>query len=112
MFLLVVLVVSCLVVRFVFMVIFFFKQKTAYEMRISGLEFRRVLFRSRRPYPGRLFVRQDGAAYDVAGHRVRRDLRYCAAYPISGASAPPCRAEPCRSRLGRDRKSTRLNSSH
>src|SRR3546814_13154098 len=25
---------------------FFFKQKTAYEMRISGLEFRRVLFRS------------------------------------------------------------------
>src|SRR3546814_3331849 len=25
---------------------FFFKQKTAYEMRISDLEFRRVLFRS------------------------------------------------------------------
>src|SRR3546814_10216763 len=26
--------------------VFFFKQKTAYEMRISELEFRRVLFRS------------------------------------------------------------------
>src|SRR3546814_13722243 len=35
---------------------FFFKQKTAYEMRISELEFRRVLFRSRgllRPAAGR-----------------------------------------------------------
>src|SRR3546814_16776052 len=28
------------------MYFFFFKQKTAYEMRISDLEFRRVLFRS------------------------------------------------------------------
>src|SRR3546814_7869586 len=28
--------------------IFFFKQKTAYEMRISDLEFRRVLFRSKK----------------------------------------------------------------
>src|SRR3546814_19133647 len=28
---------------------FFFKQKTAYEMRISDLEFRRVLFRSNIP---------------------------------------------------------------
>src|SRR3546814_10182873 len=26
--------------------LFFFKQKTAYEMRISGLEFRRVVFRA------------------------------------------------------------------
>src|SRR3546814_12692248 len=28
------------------LIFFFFKQKTAYEMRISDLEFRRVLFRS------------------------------------------------------------------
>src|SRR3546814_10815678 len=31
----------------VFFFVFFFKQKTAYEMRISDWEFRRVLFRSK-----------------------------------------------------------------
>src|SRR3546814_2280339 len=30
-----------------YLLFFFFKQKTAYEMRISDLEFRRVLFRSK-----------------------------------------------------------------
>src|SRR3546814_5959818 len=33
-----------------FICVFFFKKKTAYEMRISDLEFRRVLFRSFRKY--------------------------------------------------------------
>src|SRR3546814_5943771 len=42
-FLLLFLVISFIVLYF----FFFFKQKTAYEMRISDLEFRRVLFRSR-----------------------------------------------------------------
>src|SRR3546814_12622576 len=35
-----------MVVVFIFLLCFFFKQKTAYEMRISDWEFRRALFRS------------------------------------------------------------------
>src|SRR3546814_4616097 len=42
----------CLCILFLF---FFCKQKTAYEMRISDLEFRRVLFRSQAVVPPILF---------------------------------------------------------
>src|SRR3546814_15642278 len=49
---LVLLCVVLVVIYLFILCVFFFKQKTAYEMRISDWEFRRVLFRSPRRDPG------------------------------------------------------------
>src|SRR3546814_9204775 len=58
------------------MLIFFFKQKTAYEMRISDWEFRRVLFRSFSLAEVSELLRLDDGmhceeARDIAEHKLR-----------------------------------------
>src|SRR3546814_8915449 len=89
---------------------FFFKQKTAYEMRISDLEFRRVLFRSLRGDQRRsrtVLLRrtrdpearprsQHGEVDPILGRRVwsdaaswRRDSGYRVRRPAAGSRGWP-----------------------
>src|SRR3546814_1229891 len=117
--------------------VLFFKQKTAYEMRISDWSFRRVLFRScKRCLPDDV-ARDESAVIkaiaaikqseeplalaDLAGrtgysptHFQRVFTRHTGLSPAAYARAlREERARAALSEAGRvDRKSTRLNSSH
>src|SRR3546814_163985 len=88
-----------LIIFFLTFVFFFFKQKTAYEMRISDLEFRRVLFRS---LPRHRYRSIDFPGN--AGHRARSPIP--AVEPLQADSfALPTQPRPgCRRRLFRGQR--------
>src|SRR3546814_4981460 len=114
-------------------IVFCFKQKTAYEMRISGLEFRRVLFRSvaiavKLDSPGPVFFRQPREGYNNRTFHVLKFRSMRADAQQVEAIVQASRSDPRITRVGAftrrtsidelpqffnvDRKSTRLNSSH
>src|SRR3546814_6858303 len=99
--------------KIVMLFFFFFKQKTAYEMRISDWSSdvcSSDLFGSLRHarYVARIHRRAEGFAQEQDGPAVLRhpDLLQCLLLARSG---PLDQTRAC---ARRDRKSTRLNSSH
>src|SRR3546814_4756462 len=107
------------------MVVFFFQQKTAYEMRISDWSsdvYSSDLVQARQPaleiapQRGRVASHRQGlAAVGVTGHQAERRLRQpprLGEQPDQGSVGLAVLRRLGHPQLQQDRKSTRLNSSH